>query len=103
MDVRNTSEIAGDEVAELYLEFPERLGAPDHALRGFVRIHLMAGETRRVNFTLNPRDLSMVNDHGERIVETGDYTVFVGGGQPDEATSGVSTQLEIAGEEELPR
>ncbi len=103
VDVRSSSGIAGDEVPELYLEFPERLGAPDHALRGFVHIHLMAGETRRVNFTLTPRDLSMVNDRGERIVETGDYTVYVGGGQPDEATSGVSTQLEIAGEEELPR
>jgi beta-glucosidase len=103
VDVRNTSKIAGDEVAELYLEFPPRAGAPARALRGFVHVHLQPGETKPVSFTLSPRDLSMVNDRGEHIVETGDYTLFVGGGQPGETGAGVSTQLEIAGEAELPR
>jgi predicted RNA-binding protein with TRAM domain len=45
----------------------------------------------------------MVNDRGEHIVETGDYTLFVGGAQPGDTTSGVSTQLEITGQAELPR
>jgi beta-glucosidase len=103
VDVRNTSKIAGDEVAELYLEFPPRTGAPAVALRGFARVHLSPGETRTVSYNLTPRDLSMVNDRGEHIVETGDYTVFVGGAQPKDTTSGISTQLEIAGEAELPR
>jgi beta-glucosidase len=103
VDVRNTSKIAGDEVAELYLEFPPRAGAPARALRGFEHIHLQPGETRQISYTLTPRDLSMVNDRGEHIVETGDYTLFVGGGQPGDTASGVSTQLEIAGEATLPR
>jgi beta-glucosidase len=103
VDVRNTSKIAGDEVAELYLEFPPRTGAPDRAVRGFKRVHLQPGETRTVSYTLSPRDLSMVNDRGEHIVETGDYTLFVGGAQPGDTTNGVSSQLEITGEAELPR
>ena len=103
VDVRNMSKIAGDEVPELYLEFPVRTGAPTLALRGFVHVHLQPGETRQVSFTLTPRDLSMVNDRGEHIVETGDYTIFVGGAQPGETTGGVNTQLEIAGEASLPR
>ena len=103
VDVRNTSKIAGDEVAELYLEFPPRAGAPARALRGFAHVHLQPGETQQVIYTLTPRDLSMVNERGEHIVETGDYTLFVGGGQPGDTTSGVSTQLEITGEAELPR
>jgi beta-glucosidase len=102
-DVRNTSKIAGDEVAELYLEFPVRVGAPKLALRGFAHVHLQPGETRTVNYTLTPRDLSMVNERGEHLVETGDYTIFVGGAQPQDTTTGVSTQLEIAGEMALPR
>jgi beta-glucosidase len=103
VDVRNTSKIAGDEVAELYLEFPPRTGAPARAVRGFTRVHLQPGETHTVSYTLTPRDLSMVNDRGEHIVETGDYTIFVGGSQPRDATGGVSTQLEITGQAELPR
>ncbi len=103
VDIHNTSMIPGDEVAELYLEFPPRTGAPALALRGFARVHLSPGETRTVSYKLTPRDLSMVNDRGEHIVETGDYTVFVGGAQPKDTTSGASTQLEIAGEASLPR
>jgi len=45
----------------------------------------------------------MVDERGEHIVETGDYTLFVGGGQQGGSASGVSTQLEIAGEAYLPR
>ncbi len=103
VDVHNSSSVAGNEVPELYLEFPERVGAPDYALRAFTHVLLAPGEIRRVSFTLGPRDLSMVDDRGERIIATGDYSIFVGGAQPGDTQSGVRTQLEIAGEKELPR
>ena len=83
--------------------FPNGRARPTYALRGFHARPLSAGETRRVSFTLTPRDLSMVNDRGERLVATGDYKIFVGGAQPQDAQNGVITQLEIAGEKELPR
>lgn len=79
VDVRNTSGPAGDEVAELYLAFPQLPGAPLRALRGFNRLHLAPGESRQVSFALKPRDLSMVNEKGEHLVAPGEYTVFVGG------------------------
>ena len=41
--VTNTGNRAGDEVAQLYLEFPKVAGAPNLALRGFQRVHLEAG------------------------------------------------------------
>ncbi len=103
VDVRNTSGPGGDEVAELYLEFPPAPGAPARALRGFQRVHLAPAETRHVTFTLKPRDLSMVNDNGEHIVAPGDYTIFVGGAQPAETAKGIRAKLEIAGEQNLPR
>jgi beta-glucosidase len=103
VDVRNTSKMAGDEVAELYLEFPSLPGAPARALRGFARVHVPAGETRHVSYTLNPRDLSMVNEQGEHVVAPGDYTVFVGGSQPGDAAKGVEGKLTVSGETKLPR
>jgi beta-glucosidase len=104
VDVRNTSKIAGDEVAELYLEFPSIAGAPVRALRGFARVHLAPGENHPVRFTLNPRDLSMVNENGEHVVAAGEYTIFVGGAQPGETAGGVKAKLTITGDEvKLPR
>jgi beta-glucosidase len=103
VDVRNTSGIAGDEVAELYLEFPSTPGAPARALRGFERLHLAPGESHHVTYTLKARDLSMVNDNGEHVVAPGEYNIFVGGAQPGDTAGGVRTKLEISGEFKLPR
>ena len=104
VDVRNTSKIAGDEVAELYLKFPAVAGAPLLALRGFTRVHFAPGETRHLSYSLAPRDLSMVNEQGEHLIAPGEYAVFVGGAQPAETTAGVQTQLKITGDAaKLPR
>jgi len=103
VDVRNTSKIAGDEVAELYLEFPTVPGAPRRALRGFERLRLAPGQTQHATFTLKARDLSMVNKAGEHVVAPGEYTVFIGGAQPEDTSGGVRTTLTMAGEMKLPR
>ncbi|HUI54771.1 MAG TPA: glycoside hydrolase family 3 C-terminal domain-containing protein [Bryobacteraceae bacterium] len=103
VDVTNTSSIAGDEVAQLYLVFPRIPGAPLRALRGFERVNIPAGQTRHVKFTLNPRDLSCVSEDGETRVAPGAYKVFVGGGQPDTKAPGKEVALTIQGEQKLPR
>jgi beta-glucosidase len=100
--VRNTSGIAGSEVAELYLEYPPTAGVPLRALKGFERVRLAAGETRHITFTLDPRDLSLVTDQGNHMVLPGNYTVFIGGSQPGEGP-GVSGKFRIVGEKVLPR
>jgi beta-glucosidase len=102
-DVRNTAGISADEVAELYLEYPQSPGAPRRALRGFERVHLAPGETRHVAFKLNPRDLSQVTEKGEHRIMPGSYIVFVGGSQPTEGAHGLEAKLQITGEVKLPR
>jgi beta-glucosidase len=102
-DVRNTAGISADEVAELYLEYPQSPGAPLRALKGFERIHLAPGETRHVAFKLNPRDLSQVTEKGEHRITPGSYTVFVGASQPAEGAQGLEAKLQITGEVRLPR
>jgi beta-glucosidase len=102
-EIENTSKVAGDEVAELYIEYPQRPGAAIRALKGFERVHLKPGERRQVTFQLDPRDLSVVTEKGEHKIEAGDYTIFVGGSQPVEGSPGVSATLHITGEKTLPR
>jgi beta-glucosidase len=102
VDVKNTSKREGDEVVELYISFPKVAGAPLRALRGFSRVHLGGGEQKHVKLTLGPRDLSYVNEAGDRLVSAGDYLITVGGGQPGTSAAHAETHLAIQGEEKLP-
>lgn len=100
--VTNTGKVAGDEVVQLYLKFPDIAGAPRRALRGFQRIHLETGANQKVEFHLNLRDLSMVTDAGDIIVAQGEYTVSVGGGQPATDALTVSGDFKIEDQIMLP-
>jgi len=100
--VTNAGKLAGDEVVQLYLTFPEVKGAPLLALRGFQRIHLDPAMSQKVHFQLDPRHLGMVTENGDPIVAPGDYTVSIGGGQPETGTPGVSGRFHIEGRYALP-
>jgi beta-glucosidase len=101
-NVRNDGSRAGDEVVQVYLDAPASALTPRHALVGFRRVHLAAGESQRVSFELKPRQLSSVDVNGDRAVEAGRYRLFVGGGQPSDG-EGVAAAFVIAGREALPR
>jgi len=100
--VTNTGQRAGDEVAQLYLEFPSVPGSPLRALRGFQRIHLEAGASQKLHFELSPRDLSMVTADGIPIVAEGEYKLSIGGGQPNTGAPVLSQRFDIKGKMELP-
>jgi beta-glucosidase len=100
--VTNTGKREGDEVAQLYLSFPNVPGAPLRALRGFKRVHLNPGESQRVRFELKDRDLSMVSEAGEPIVADGAYTVSIGGGQPNTGAPVVTGTFRVTGTKTLP-
>jgi beta-glucosidase len=101
-DVKNVSAREGDEVAELYLSFPKSASVPIRALRGFARVSLAAGETKHVQFSLDARGLSEVNEKGDRVVAKGPYRVSVGGGQPGTGAPVAEADFKIKGEQKLP-
>jgi beta-glucosidase len=101
-DVKNTSQLSGDEVVELYLTFPKLLGSPLRALRGFTRLHMAAGTTQHIRFTLDPRHLSIVDLAGDRRVSAGTYSLSVGGGQPGTVAPRSETEFRIKGDQKLP-
>jgi beta-glucosidase len=101
-DVKNTSTLAGDEVAELYLTPPQNGVYPLRSLEGFEHVHLLPGQSKHVSFTLDPRQLSEVDEKGIRAVRAGVYSVTVGGGQPG-AGKDLSAQFTVEGVQELPR
>jgi beta-glucosidase len=100
--VTNTGKTAGDEVVQLYLKFPPVKGAPLLALRGFQRVHLDPGTSQKVHFELKDRDLSMVTEDGHPIIASGDYTVSIGGGQPDTGVPGAIGHFHMEDQIALP-
>ncbi|MGA7505234.1 MAG: glycoside hydrolase family 3 C-terminal domain-containing protein [Candidatus Sulfotelmatobacter sp.] len=101
-DVKNTSPRAGGEVVELYLSFPKSSTSPIRALRSFARFNLAPGETRHVKFTLDARDLSEVDEKGDRVVAKGKYRISLGGGQPGTVAKDVAAEFRIEGQQKLP-
>jgi len=100
--VTNTGKVAGDEVVQIYLKFPAVKGAPLVALRGFQRIHLEPGASQKVHFELKDRDLGMVTEEGNPIIAEGEYTISIGGGQPDTGAPTVNGHFHIADRIALP-
>lgn len=79
VDVTNTGTRKGDEVVQLYLrDDVSSVTTYDKVLRGFDRITLEPGETKTVQFTLTPRDLSIWNVDNEFVVEPGTFTIMAG-------------------------
>jgi beta-glucosidase len=80
VDVTNTGDREGDEVAQLYVR--EDVGSvetPDRSLAGFSRIHLKSQETKTVTFQLPQKQLAVWNVENRWAVESGNYTIWVGG------------------------
>ena len=86
VQVQNTGKMAGEEVVQVYLTHNTKAEKPIRALRGFERVSLAPGEKQTVRIELTPRDLALVNNAGEVMVDSGKIDVYVGGGQPDEMT-----------------
>jgi beta-glucosidase len=100
--VTNTGKRDGDEVAQVYLSFPNVSGAPLRALRAFKRVHLKVGEAQKLRFELKERDLSMVSEAGDPMIAEGQYSVSVGGGQPDTGAPAVAGRFKVKGTKVLP-
>ncbi len=81
--VTNTGNRAGDEVVQLYVRDVEAaFPVPLRQLQGFTRIHLTPGARQTVTFTLTPRQMTLINAAGQRVIEPGVFEIAVGGGQP---------------------
>ncbi len=95
--VENVGKRAGEEVVQLYVKDLEASCAvPHHDLRGFQRIHLAPGESRKLTFELAARDLSVIDDSGSRVLEPGRFRVTIGGSQPDARSAALTGQPPLA-------
>jgi beta-glucosidase len=82
--VRNTGDRAGHEVAQLYIrDVLASVSRPIQELRGFERVFLEPGASRRVTLPLRASSLAMRDQSGRRIVEPGAFRIMVGSSSRD--------------------
>jgi beta-glucosidase len=84
VNVTNMGRRAGDEVVQLYLhDQVASVTRPVKELRGFSRIHLKPGESKRVEFKLGPADLVFWDRDMKHVVEPGKFDIMVGASSAD--------------------
>lgn len=77
--VTNTGKRSGAEVAQLYVGFPGAAGEPPKQLKGFAKVNLAPGESTRVHFTLDAKDLATWDDQADTwSTADGTYRIMVG-------------------------
>ncbi|CAN5652832.1 glycoside hydrolase family 3 N-terminal domain-containing protein [soil metagenome] len=92
VEVKNVGGRDGVEVAQLYIrQRGTSVARPVRELKGFQRIALRAGESKRVEFTLGKKELAFWNIDMKEVVEPAVVTVWVG----HDSQSGSSAEFTI--------
>ena len=83
--VKNTGDMAGKEVIQLYVRDPEsRLVRPEKELKAFAKVALEPGEERDVCFQLSGRDFAYYDSVRKTWhVESGDFEILIGSSSAD--------------------
>lgn len=110
VDVINEGARGGHEIVQVYLtDLEASVRVPLRQLVGFARVHLEAGQTRRLSFPISARQMALIDEEGRRILEPGRFLLCVGGRQPDArsatlaGTAVLSDEFEVRGKrQELP-
>jgi beta-glucosidase len=77
--ISNIGKRDGDEVVQLYIrDMLSSVARPVLELKGFQRIHLKAGESKEISFTITPEMLQMLNEKMQTVVEPGDFRIMIG-------------------------
>lgn len=103
--VKNIGNYESDEIVQLYLRDVESsVNVPKWQLQGFKKVHLHPGESLKVSFTLSPRQMALINNEGQCILEPGIFEIYLGGSQPDRRsqeltqTKVLRAEFEVIGE-----
>ncbi len=90
--IHNTGKIAGDEVVQLYVcDEIASLPRPVKELKGFVRITLLPGETKKVIFHLPVNQMAYYDEELNLVVEPGNIKVMIGSSSEDIRLAGEFT------------
>jgi beta-glucosidase len=82
--VKNSGELEGDEIVQIYLKDEEAsVRVPHHKLCCVKRVSLKPQEAVTISFRLVAEQFMIIKEDGTKVYETGSFMVSAGGSQPD--------------------
>jgi beta-glucosidase len=91
--VENSGKMAAEETVQLYIkDVQASVNVPRWQLKGIRKVFLAPSEATEITFMLTAKELSLIDNDGNRIVEPGQFEVYIGGSQPDERSKALTGQ-----------
>ena len=91
VDVTNKGDLDTKETIQLYIQdVVGSLTRPVKELKGFEQVNIAAGETKTVTISLHTDQLTFVNHTMKRVLEPGDFNLYIGGNSVDVLESKVT-------------
>ncbi|MDR1202184.1 MAG: glycoside hydrolase family 3 C-terminal domain-containing protein [Tannerellaceae bacterium] len=95
LDIANTGDRDGDEVAQLYIKNPNDPDAPLKTLKAFKRVNVKAGATTQLSLELPSKSFQSFNDPKQIMeVRPGKYQLLYGGSSDDKALKSIELAIE---------
>jgi beta-glucosidase len=92
-ELANKGEVAGDEIAQVYVrDLAGSVSRPVKELKGFKRVSLEQGEKTTITLKIAVQDLAFHNINMEKVVEPGDFQLWVGGDSNAQLTAAFKVQ-----------
>jgi len=83
--VTNSGDVFGQEVVQLYIsDLNASVEVPLYALKDIKRVELKPGQSKRVEFTITPEMMELIDSRGRARLEAGEFKVWIGGSSPAE-------------------
>ncbi len=84
-EIHNNSNKPGEEVIQIYIkDIFASFRTPNSTLISFRRVYLDPGEKKKLNFVIDQDMMESYNDMGDKVLEPGNFKIFVGGSSPGE-------------------
>ena len=83
IEVSNVGSLEAEEVVQLYVSDMETsVDAPKYQLYGIKRVNLKPGTSEEITFEITPEMMELVNNKGEKVIEKGDFKIYIGSSSP---------------------
>lgn len=100
VNLTNKGKMDGLETVQVYVGAPGE-DAPNPQLKSIVKVPLKAGETKKIEITLEKNAFMLFDKAGKEELRAGKYRIFVGGQQPDARSERLTGKKTICLEVEL--
>jgi beta-glucosidase len=82
--LKNTGDVDGAEVAQLYVQYPSGAQQPVRQLRGFEKVALSAGQQKDISISIRRRDISLWDTVAQKwALASGTYIISLGSSSRD--------------------